>query len=137
VSDRWVRRLWRFFEDLMEDIEEEIERVFRYRPRIPAGPKGYEVQDLGDRFVIVADVRGFGKDDLEIEATTRAVRVSAKKEALERKDYTLYERKFEGFYVELPERIVPEEVRATVRHGVLEIILPKAEKKEWKKIRVD
>ena len=48
------------------------------------------------------------------------------------------ERSYKGFYrsISLPVKIVPEQAKASYKNGVLEVVMPKAEKKKLKKAKI-
>jgi len=91
----------------------------------------YDLIDLGDEFLLKIDLPGFTKDDIRIRASDELVEVRAKSKGRnEIKGKYIVRERIEGDVekkVELPAKIRPHEVRAILKHGVLEIYMPKAE----------
>jgi HSP20 family protein len=91
--------------------------------------------------VIKAELPGIKKKDLDIRLDGDVLSIKAeKKEEKEVKEATHYtrERRFGQYsrYITLPTRVDAENVTATLKKGLLEIRLPKAEGPESKKIEV-
>jgi len=91
----------------------------------------YDLIDLGDEFLLKIDLPGFTKDDIRIRASDELVEVRAKSKGHnEIKGKYIVRERIEGDVekkVQLPAKIRPHEVRAILKHGVLEIYMPKAE----------
>jgi HSP20 family protein len=91
--------------------------------------------------VIKAEMPGVTKKDLDISLEDDVLTIKAEKKAEEEvKDATHYtrERRFGQYlrYMTLPTRVDGEKVSATLKKGLLEIRLPKAEVPESKKIEI-
>ena len=100
-----------------------------------------DVEDRGKDFRVAVDVPGFSKEDVEIEVGEDSVLVHAKKTKIEEekeKNYVRRERMAQKFYrrIDLPEKIKTDEAKASLNDGVLEIVLPKKEPKETKKLKI-
>jgi len=84
---------------------------------------------------------GFDKEDVNIEITDEMVMIHAKKmqsEEEKNKNYIRRERETQFFYrrIQLPERVNSNDSKASLNNGILEIVLPKKEPKENKKLQV-
>ena len=95
----------------------------------------------GNDLVIKAELPGIRKKDLDISLDGDVLTIKAeKKEKKEAKGTTHYtpERRFGQYirYMTLPTHVDAEKVSATLKKGLLEIRLPKAEKPESKHIEV-
>ena len=100
-----------------------------------------DIKEEPDRFVLYADIPGVDPNAIEISMehgvlTIKGERVSSKKE--EREGYTRVERAKGSFYrrFTLPDTADPDRVTAEGKRGVLEIIIPKRERAQSKKIKV-
>lgn len=100
-----------------------------------------DIKEESDRFVILADLPGVDPKDIEITMengmlTIRGERKSEKEE--EREGFHRVERVRGTFYrrFSLPDTANTEKIDAKGRDGVLEIILPKHEKVQPRKISV-
>ena len=137
------------FEDFMKPFDEFMEPLFPrsmrsffsdFNKREPS----FDIQDRGDKFVVTAELPGFGKDDVEVRVNPTSLELKAEKKTDEvkkeadgtqgRKSYSYFQR-----YLTLPESVMTEKVEGTMKNGVLELKLPKKEgrKLEEKPRRVD
>jgi HSP20 family protein len=90
---------------------------------------------------VTADLPGFNKEDVNIEITDESVMIHAKKtmsEEEKNKNYVRRERAAQSFYrrIELPEKVKTADSKASLKNGILEIVLSKKEPKETKKLQV-
>ncbi|WP_144924448.1 Hsp20/alpha crystallin family protein [Halorubrum salsamenti] len=94
-----------------------------------------DVAEYDDEFVVMADLPGYGREDIDVRATEGRLTITAEREA-EREDgereaadrrYLRRERRHESITrsVDLPGRVVDDGASATYRHGVLTVTLPK------------
>ncbi len=93
-----------------------------------------DIKEEEDRFVIHADIPGVDPKEIEI---TKGERVSETKE--ERKNYKRIERVRGAFYrrFSLPDTADADKITEVGRHGVLEVMIPKREIAQPRKINVD
>lgn len=89
-----------------------------------------DVVDRGDRYEINFEVPGINKDKINVKATKNSITVSASQNEnfKERnKKYVYSERSFKSFNRQIPfsEEIVPSQIKAKVKDGILEIDIPK------------
>jgi HSP20 family protein len=119
---------------------EEVEEMARAAFNTSLTPK-LDMFEENNELVIKAELPGIRKKDLDISLEDDVLTIKAeKKEEKEVKDATHYtrERHF-GSYVRhmtLPKRVDAEKVTATLKKGLLEIRLPKAEGPEKKHIEI-
>ena len=91
--------------------------------------------DRGEGFVVRVDLPGVAGADVEIELHERELHIHGTKRPAERggepRRCLRVERSFGGFalHVHLPAAVVSERCRAVLRHGVLEIALPRFEQR--------
>ncbi|MCX8195493.1 MAG: Hsp20/alpha crystallin family protein [Acidilobaceae archaeon] len=85
-----------------------------------------EVIERGDEVVVVADIPGVSKEDIDVEVKDREVIIRAQAE--ERKYYRR---------VELPSDVDPKSARATYKNGVLEVRIKRKEGERGHKVSVE
>ncbi len=100
-----------------------------------------DLEDKGDKFILSAEAPGFKKDEIDINICGNSVEISGCKEETtdeKNKSYVRKERISESFYrtLTLPEEIKYQEVSADLKDGVLEIVLPKKNPKQRKKVQI-
>ncbi len=100
-----------------------------------------DVEDRGKDFHVSVDLPGFSKEDVNIEVAEDVLTVQAKKsqeQEEKQKNYVHKERMAQTFYrrIALPEKVKTDDAKASLNNGVLEIMLPKKEPKETKKLQV-
>ena len=94
-----------------------------------------DVAEYDDEFVVMADLPGYDREDIDVRATDGRLTVTAERDA-ERENgehedagrrYLRRERRHESVTrsVDLPGPIADEDASATYRHGVLTVTLPK------------
>jgi HSP20 family protein len=101
-----------------------------------------DISETENEIIVRADLPGFSKDEVSVNATENTLTIEAKhkEEKKERGEkYYTVERKFGSFrrVISLPVEVEPEKARARMKDGVLEVILPKKEKKKGKEIKVE
>jgi HSP20 family protein len=116
------------------------------RPGFPMMPfkhmmPSVDVEDRGKDFRLTVDLPGFDKKDVNIEVSDDSVMIHAKKtmsEEEKNKNYIRRERAAQTFYrrIELPEKVMSDDAQASLNNGLLEVVLPKKEPKETKKLTV-
>ncbi len=114
---------------------------FPMMPFKPMMMPSVDVEDRGKDFCVTVDLPGFSKEDVNIEVGEESVLIHAKKSKAEeekQKNYVRRERMAQTFYrrLDLPEKIKSDDAKASLNNGVLEIILPKKEPKETKKLTI-
>jgi HSP20 family protein len=119
---------------------DEVEEMARAAFDTSLTPK-LDMFEENNELVIKAELPGIRKKDLDISLDDDKLTIKAeKKEEKEVKDATHYtrERRFGRYsrYMTLPTRVDAEKISATLKKGLLEIRLPKAEGPESKHIEV-
>jgi HSP20 family protein len=101
-----------------------------------------DIEEHNDKYVLHADVPGVDPKDIEITLENGVLTLSGSREkTVEQKD--VESRRIErvtGRFLRrftLPESVDAEAVKATGRHGVLEIVIPKREAAKPRKITVN
>ncbi|EMA61387.1 Hsp20/alpha crystallin family protein [Halorubrum lipolyticum] len=94
-----------------------------------------DVAEYDDEFVVMADLPGYDREDIDVRAAEGRLTITAERDA-EREDgehddadrrYLRRERRHESITrsVDLPGPVADEDASATYRHGVLTVTLPK------------
>ena len=94
----------------------------------------------GDDFIIIAELPGVNKSDLDIQVKGRTIRFSGKKSVGYPEKSALHRReRLAGRFdraVTMPIEIDPEGVKAEYRDGILALFLPRAASDKPKSIKV-
>lgn len=105
------------------------------------GQLAIDVYQTPTSFVIESAIAGVKPDDIDISISPESVTVRGKREKEEklRGDDYLYQECYWGKFsrsVILPQEIDPDRAQASLKNGVLKLVLPKVNKTRSKKIRV-
>jgi HSP20 family protein len=139
---------WDPFDEIMsmrESMDRLFEDFFSRRPRT-AGPlvwqPAIEVFETDTDVVVKAELPGIDPKHVEVNVTddTLTIKGEAKTEQEEkRRNYYRRELRYGAFQraIPLPTEVKGDEARATFRHGILEVKVPKAERVRPKSIKVE
>ena len=144
--DRMMERFQHEFEDFWE-VPPRLRRWMRMTRGFPMMPfremaiPNVDLEDRAKDFGVTVDLPGFNKDDVDIEVGEDSVLIHAKRTQAEEeknKNYIRRERAAQTYYrrIQLPEKVMPDNAKASLNNGTLEIILPKKETKETKKLKI-
>jgi HSP20 family protein len=140
-----------------EELERLLERMGRQfeessRTWESEGPSGWltsEFEEMAvdlvehdEEFVVVVDLPGFDREDVDIQVTDHTLRIEAEREEDrdEREEqYLRHERRHESVRrsIRLPAEVDTEGVNARMKNGVLTITLPKVEVEEARTIDIE
>jgi HSP20 family protein len=136
---------WDPFNELIE-LNDEIGRWWPATRRKGAGKQGawfpeVDIKEDEKQITMRADVPGMKMEDIDVSVDNSHVTISGERnmEKEEKgKDYTRIERSYGAFSrsFDIGVAIKEDEIKASYKSGVLEVILPKAEIKKAKKISV-
>jgi HSP20 family protein len=134
-------RFRRDFENVMWPRERALGRELPSKAMLETNIPSVDIEDRGNDFLVTVEAPGFNKNEMDINVCGNSLEVSGCKETVQdekTKEYIKKERMSESFYrtVELPEEIKYEEISADLKNGVLEIMLPKKNPKQRKKITI-
>ena len=120
--------------------------AFRASGWLEAGPSGggayppLNVFRKGDDFVVITEVPGVTKSDLEVQVKGSTIRLSGVKSVSYSEKAAVHRRERLGGEfdraVTLPVEIDPDGVKAKYRDGILALFLPRAERDKPKSIKV-
>jgi HSP20 family protein len=101
----------------------------------PSGGGSYPPLNIfrkGDDLVLIAEVPGISKSDLDLQVKGRTIRLAGTKSVTYPEDASLHRReRLAGRFdrsVSLPVEVDPDGVKAECRDGILAIFLPRAER---------
>ena len=119
---------------------------FRSSDWLASGPSGggsyppMNVFRKGDDFIIVSELPGLKKSDLDVQVKGRSVRIAGTKSVGFPEKAAVHRReRLSGRFdraVTLPVQIDPERVRAEYHDGILALFLPRAEQDRPKSIQI-
>lgn len=100
-----------------------------------------DIKEETDRYVLHADIPGVEPEKIELTMEDGMLTIKGEKrhEVTENKEgYKRVERAYGSFYrrFSLPDNTDPEQIQASGKDGVLEVIIPKVESKRSKKIEI-
>ncbi|RME35016.1 MAG: Hsp20/alpha crystallin family protein [Gammaproteobacteria bacterium] len=137
---------------LLGQVQQDLNRVFEGRlPEEAAGDNtrvvtsswvpAVDIREEPDRFVIRADLPGIDPKDIEITMEEGVLTIKGERsieEETQEGQYHRIERARGTFYrrFSLPDTADPERIEAHGKNGVLEIVIPKLEKVQPRKIEV-
>ena len=131
--------------DALSNLQQAMES-FRTSGWLAAGPSGggaYPPVNMfrkGDDFIIITEVPGIKKSDLEVQAKGNTIRLAGTKQVTYPEKASLHRReRLAGRFdraVTLPVQIDPDGVKAECRDGILALFLPRAERDKPKSIQI-
>ncbi len=134
------------FDDLGAELERGVEDLFRsLGPGFSLTERSWkppmDMNETPEQIIIVAEVAGVDKEDLEVEITSKAVRIRATRHARHCAPdaaYRLAEIQYGNFerILFLPAPIDPEIVSASYANGFLEIRLAKQPTERIRKVSI-
>ena len=99
-----------------------------------------DLRETDKELIASIEIPGVDKKDIQLKVTENNLDVKVEKRhgmKVEKKGYLKEERSYKGFYrsMSLPLKVIPEKTKAFYKEGVLEVVMPKAEKKKLKKAK--
>ncbi|MDR7521696.1 MAG: Hsp20/alpha crystallin family protein [Armatimonadota bacterium] len=139
---------WDPFDEIMslrESMDRLFEDFFTRRPRT-AGPlvwqPAVEVAETDTDVIVKAELPGIDPKNVEVSVTDDGLTIKGEARAeQEEKKRNFYRRELRyGMFqrtIPLPTEVKGDEAKATFRHGILEVKVPKAERVRPKAIKVE
>jgi HSP20 family protein len=133
---------------LQRNMDQLFDELFRWSenmwPLVEGNDQGGISVDVVERdkdILIKANVPGFDQKDINIEVSEDNIILSGKHEEEVKEEgerYLLKERRQAAFerVIPLGVKTVPDKVKAVLKNGVLEIVLPKAEPTQKKAVKI-
>ncbi len=122
--------------EILEKIGNEIEEL-KYMLMKPKRLPLYDLIERKNEIIILIDLPGFSKRDVEIEVGDSYIDIKAERKEKKEGKYLNKERN-ESLYrhIEIPYKLDSNNARARMKNGVLEISIP-IEKQKGKKIEIE
>lgn len=131
---RELRELEQQFFPRVSSLLKESDNLSAFKPAVNTreGEFAYHIE---------VDLPGVKKEDIKVDVSDRTLTISGNrhsKEEVNEKDYYRYESSYGKFQrsFTLPDNVDTENVTASCEDGVLEVVVPKTQKEETKKIEV-
>ncbi len=137
---------------VLDQLRDEMNKVFESRLARGGGDvsnvvtsewvPAVDIKEESDRFVLFANVPGVNPKDVEITMENGVLTIKgerAEEATEEREGYTRMERVRGTFYrrFTLPDTAEADRISAKTRNGVLEVVIPKHERVQPRKISVE
>jgi HSP20 family protein len=99
-----------------------------------------DLKETEKELIASIEIPGVDKKDIQLKVSENSLEVKVEKKEetkIEKKGYLKAERSYRGFYrlIPLPIKVIPEKTTSTYKNGVLEVVMPKAEKKKIEKAK--
>jgi HSP20 family protein len=125
-------------------LRRELDRLFGDLERAPSfaglSTPAVSFADTGEALTLRAELPGLTEKDVEINVTANVLSVKAARKVEAPAGYTAHRLERQGFSFtqsyELPARIDPDKVQASLKQGVLTLTLPKAAEAQPKRVTV-
>jgi HSP20 family protein len=125
-------------------LRRELDRLFGDLERAPtfglAAAPTVTSEDGAEALKIRVELPGLSEKDIDIDVTAKVVTIKAARKVEAPEGYTAHRRERQSFSFaqsyELPTRIDPEKVQASIKQGVLTLTLPKAAAVQPKRVTV-
>lgn len=128
----------------MDRMFDEMSRGFPYVSMAPAGTRmpAVDIRDEEKQYTVEAELPGLSKEDVSLEMDEESLVIKASKETSNEdkgEGYVRRERGRMSFYrqVSLPSDVDVAQVSAKLEDGVLRIVLPKKEKTDSSRKKLD
>jgi HSP20 family protein len=130
IIDTIARRAFKIFESNGRILGHDLEDWFQAEAEL-LYPVHFELADTEGALELRAEVYGFEEKDLEVKVEPRRITIAAEREEkTERKDGALSkERRVKRVFrvLDLPVEVKATEITATLKEGILQVRMPKAE----------
>lgn len=136
---------WSEFEEMRRQFDGLLSRAFGNWPfgrglasAEAAFQPAVDLVETAEDLLLTAHLPGIPQDKIALEVEPERVTLSGEREQPERKEGTVVHLQGIGYgrfttTLSLPAEVMPDEVQAHYRDGVLEVRLPKAEHGRWRK----
>ncbi|MFP4116813.1 MAG: Hsp20/alpha crystallin family protein [Candidatus Aenigmatarchaeota archaeon] len=139
-----VKDPFKEIEDMQERMNKLVKDFWQRGPRAAGTMRGFpvDVREENGNIVVKADLPGVDKENVAVKARENQLMISCKEEGerqVQKENYYRRERKRSGMKrtITLPEEVESEKAEAEMEEGVLEITLPKKEKKKTEEEEIE
>lgn len=136
---------WENIRDLQKEMQKKMKSAFDFSEpftfqfNVPKFFRGIRLGKTDDEIIVIAELPGFSKEDVQIEVGEDSIHISAEKKT-KKKEESFFEassskidKKFS-----LPEKVIPDRAKAKMINGVLEIRLARAKpKKKSRRLKIE
>jgi len=128
----WQRR-WDPFRDLQREVGRLFETLEPLQPwRLMRPFPAINLYDAGERYILAAQLPGMAPEEVDLSITGETLTIKGERkrpEGVPDESYRRQERQFGRWTrtIVLPDRVDCAAVSATFAHGILTVLLPKAE----------
>jgi HSP20 family protein len=131
--------------DRLASMHDELDRAFestfgfRSLGTLSRWTPAVDVYQDKDRFIVVAEVPGMKKEEIDISLHGDTLTISGERKSQEKEGDKFRTERFFGQFqrsLTLPSAVDVEKVKASYKDGILEVVLPKAEEAKPKQIPV-
>lgn len=132
---------WSLLTQLQKELERSMTTNSEGSTSTAEWAPAVDIKEEADRFVLHADIPGVKPEDIEVNMEAGILTIKGQKESeakTEKEGYKRIERTYGSFYrrFSLPDSANAEAITAKSKNGVLEIIIPKHEVVQPKRISV-
>ena len=132
----------------LSSLQREVDRLFgdalgssRAPATAGAWAPALDVEETEDAFTLHIELPGVAPDDVEVSLEENVLTITGERRFYDNREsdgFRRIERSFGRFHraVRLPDRVDPDNVRATHRDGLLTIEVPKAEEAKPRRIEI-
>jgi HSP20 family protein len=128
----------------VSSLRRELDRLFGDLERAPSfsalSTPAVTFADTGEALTLRAELPGVSEKDVDISVTANVLTLKATRQVEGPEGYTAHRRERQSFSFtqsyELPARIDPDKVQASLKQGVLTLTLPKAAEAQPKRVTV-
>jgi HSP20 family protein len=128
----------------LEQLRRQVDRAFsdieRDRAGWRAGAPYFTFEDEGDKYILHAELPGLSEKDVEISVTANSLTLRGERKADPPAGYTVHRKersdlRFARSFT-LPAKVDADKVVATMKNGILTLVLPKAPEAQPRQIAV-
>lgn len=133
--------------NLLEQVQRELSRVLEGpesggQPATAAWAPAVDIKEEPDRFVILADLPGLEAKDIDITMENGVLTLKGQRAFQDQRESEGYRRveRLRGSFMRrfsLPEAVEADKITAKSRHGILELVVPKAPQAQPRRIAVE
>jgi HSP20 family protein len=127
------------FDDLFNELYS-LPTSFLSKSGMDLSPR-IDISETDNEYKIEAELPGINQKEIDVKIDNNILTIKGKKEDVKEekeKNYHLRERYYGAFQrsISLPNNIEPEKIKASFENGVLNISVPKSDKRTPKKIEI-
>ena len=128
------------FEQLRREVDRAFHDVERGRGAGRWSTPRVLLDDAGDKFVLTAELPGLSENDVELTVKANSLSLSGERKADPPAGHTVHRKERSGYKFArsftLPVKVDADKAEATMKNGILSVVLPKAAEAKPKQIAV-